>query len=86
MRIRTFTAAIGIGGVFALGAGFPVAQAKTSHHSTSLSAQTASRLEAQGLAQADAMNKAAERARVAKILKASGWSTEGQYYQAFGGR
>jgi len=90
MKIRTFTAAIGAGGVLALGAAFPAAQAKeisTSHHSTSsLSAQTASRLAAQGLAEATALKEAAMRAQTAKALKSHGWSTEAQYYYDFGGR
>ena len=89
MKIRTFTAAIGAGGVLALGAAFPAAQAKeisTSHHSTSLSAQTASRLAAQGLAEAAALKEAAMRGQTAKALRSRGWSTEAQYYYDFGGR
>ena len=53
MKIRTFTAAIGAGGALALAAAIPsqAMEVSTSHHATrSLSAQTASRLAAQGLA------------------------------------
>jgi hypothetical protein len=89
MKIRTFTAAIGAGGVLALAAAIPsqAMEVSSSHHATSsLSAQTRSRLAAQGLAEAAALKEAAMRAQTAKVLRSHGWSTEAQYYYDFGGR
>ncbi len=84
MRIRTFSTAIGVGGVLALAAAIPAAQAKevtTSHHSAStLSAQTMSRLAAQWGAQESVYRAAAARAQAAKVLAARGWYAEARYY------
>jgi hypothetical protein len=88
MKIRTFTAAIGAGGVLALAAAIPsqATEVSSSHHATSLSAQTESRLVAQGLAQADAFAEASMRKQTAKALESHGWSIEANYYYDFGGR
>jgi hypothetical protein len=90
MKIRRITAAIGAGGVLALAAAIPAAQAKevdaSSHSTSSLSAQTLARLEAQGLAQAAAVKEMKTLARTARILDTAGWSAEAKYYFAYGGR
>jgi hypothetical protein len=88
MKSKRFGAVIGAGGVLAVAAAIPAAQAKEvagSHQSTSAAAtQALKALDARWNAEAAAYKATLARIQAAKALDASGWPTEASAYRRLG--